>query len=52
MKEKRIKITLKKGKKGLNASFWAYLFVGKEMNFKRGGGEIIKMHNIYPCLVV
>ena len=53
---------IKKGGKGLkNASFWAinskknsprppqtYLS-GKKMNLKRGGGEIIKMHNIYPC---
>ena len=52
-KEKRRKITLK-GEKGLkNASFWAInspcLFIGgKNESQKKGGGEIIKMHNIYP----
>ena len=51
-KEKRRKIILKKGKKGLrNASFWAAanLFVGgKNESQERGGGEMIRMHNIYP----
>ena len=58
-KEKRGKITLKKGEKGLkNASFWAinsprpmqtYLSGEKNESQKRGGG-MIKMHNIYPCI--
>ena len=47
---------IKKGVTGLkNASFWAInphaanLFVGKKMNLKKGGGETIKMNNIYHC---
>ena len=48
------KITLKKGGKGLkNASFWAINsknFAGEKKNLKRGGGEMIKMHNIYPWI--
>ena len=53
---------IKNGGKGLkNASFWAIISKknrrgvfswGKKMNLKRGGGEIIKMHNIYPCGIV
>ena len=52
-KEKRRKITLKKGEKGLkNASFWAINskeFHGEKIESQKRGGEIISMHNIYPC---
>ena len=54
----------KKGGKGLkNVSFWAinskkklprppqsYLSGNKIESQKRGVGEMIRMHNIYPCL--
>ena len=45
---------IKKGEKGLkNASFWAInsknLFVEEKIESqKSGGGEMIRMHNIYP----
>ena len=50
-KEKRRKNYIKNGEKGLKyASLWrtpaANLFVGETMN--QNGGEMIKMHNIYP----
>ena len=48
-----MKITLKKGEKGLkNASFWAINskeFHGEKIESQKRGGEIISMHNIYPC---
>ena len=59
--EKRRRITLKKGGKGLkNASYLGYnlrparrktYLLGKKINLKRGGrGKMIKMYNIYPCV--
>ena len=56
-KEKRRTITSKKGRKGLkNASFWTInsqkLNREKKLISKEGGEEMIKMHNIYPCILV
>ena len=52
-KEKKEENYIKKGGKGLkNASFWAInsknLFDGEKNGILRGGGEMIRMHNIYP----
>ena len=54
--EKWRKFKLKKGKKAQKCIFFYYklrrlpqtYLSGKKMNLKRGGGGMIRMHNIYP----
>ena len=48
--KKSRKITLKKGGKASKMHQQAYLSVKHNESQKRGRGEMIKMHNTYPCV--
>ena len=44
---------IKKREQALKMHPAANLFVGeKKLSLKRGEGEMIEMHNIYPCLYI